>query len=113
MPDHKIELTDSGLLQAQEARARLHTLIGSNPSSPEWRVYFYVSPYDRTRSTLREIGRSFSNRRVIGIREEGNRILGIFLLVLGGRISRRRFLSCLKYVSLPCLFKNFLLYLYC
>ncbi|XP_010464036.1 PREDICTED: phosphoglycerate mutase-like protein AT74 [Camelina sativa] len=69
-PDHKIQLTESGLLQAQEAGARLHALISSNPSSPEWRVYFYVSPYDRTRSTLREIGRSFSRRRVIGVREE-------------------------------------------
>uniref|UniRef100_A0A1J3JR31 Phosphoglycerate mutase-like protein AT74 n=2 Tax=Noccaea caerulescens TaxID=107243 RepID=A0A1J3JR31_NOCCA len=69
-PDHKIQLTDSGLLQAQEAGARLHALISSNSSSPDWRVYFYVSPYDRTRSTLREIGRSFSRRRVIGVREE-------------------------------------------
>ena len=70
-PDPKIQLTESGLLQAQEAGARLHSLISSsNPSSPEWRVYFYVSPYDRTRSTLREIGRSFSRRRVIGVREE-------------------------------------------
>ncbi|KAF8107661.1 hypothetical protein N665_0118s0029 [Sinapis alba] len=70
-PDPKIQLTESGLLQAQEAGARLHALISSsNPSSPEWRVYFYVSPYDRTRSTLREIGRSFSRRRVIGVREE-------------------------------------------
>ncbi|KAJ4886155.1 Phosphoglycerate mutase-like protein AT74 [Raphanus sativus] len=69
-PDHKIQLTESGLLQAREAGARLRSLLSSNPSSPEWRVYFYVSPYDRTRSTLREIGRSFSRRRVIGVREE-------------------------------------------
>ncbi|KAH0944143.1 hypothetical protein HID58_003780 [Brassica napus] len=69
-PDHKIQLTESGLLQAQEAGARLRALLSSNPSSPEWRVCFYVSPYDRTRSTLREIGRSFSRRRVIGVREE-------------------------------------------
>ncbi|CAN8260383.1 unnamed protein product [Cochlearia groenlandica] len=70
-PDHKIQLTDSGLFQAREAGARLRALISSNPSSsPEWRVYFYVSPYDRTRSMLREIGRSFSRRRVIGVREE-------------------------------------------
>ncbi|KAF8018051.1 hypothetical protein BT93_H3069, partial [Corymbia citriodora subsp. variegata] len=34
------------------------------------RVYFYVSPYERTRSTLREIGRSFERSRVIGVREE-------------------------------------------
>lgn len=69
-PDHKIQLTESGLLQAREAGARLRSLLSSNPSSPEWRVCFYVSPYDRTRSTLREIGRSFSRRRVIGVREE-------------------------------------------
>ncbi|KAJ0244474.1 Phosphoglycerate mutase-like protein AT74 [Hirschfeldia incana] len=71
-PDHKIQLTESGLLQAREAGSRLRSLLSSssNPSSPEWRVYFYVSPYDRTRSTLREIGRSFSRRRVIGVREE-------------------------------------------
>lgn len=68
-PDNKIPLTPLGIAQARSVGARLHDLI-SRHSSPNWRVYFYVSPYERTRSTLREIGRSFSKRRIIGVREE-------------------------------------------
>lgn len=66
-PDHKIDLTANGIAQARMAGARMRAVMAS---SPNWRVYFYVSPYARTRSTLREIGRSFSKRRVIGVREE-------------------------------------------
>ncbi|KAG2695461.1 hypothetical protein I3760_07G013400 [Carya illinoinensis] len=69
IPDHQIPLTSVGLTQAHRAGANLRDLI-SGSSSSHWRVYFYVSPYARTRSTLREIGRSFSKRRVIGVREE-------------------------------------------
>ncbi|OWM62963.1 phosphoglycerate mutase-like protein AT74 [Punica granatum] len=67
-PDPKIPLTPHGISQAQQAGARLRALISSGPR--DWRVFFYVSPYERTRSTLREIGRAFSRRRVIGVREE-------------------------------------------
>lgn len=45
-------------------------MISDQGSEKNWKVYFYVSPYERTRSTLREIGRAFSRRRVIGVREE-------------------------------------------
>ncbi|OMO99080.1 Histidine phosphatase superfamily, clade-1 [Corchorus olitorius] len=69
-PDHKIPLTEQGLAQARLAGSRLRDLASSNGSSRDWRVYFYVSPYERTRSTLREIGKSFSRKRVIGVREE-------------------------------------------
>jgi broad specificity phosphatase PhoE len=69
IPDHKIPLTDVGLDQACRAGVQLRGLIDGS-SSPQWRAYFYVSPYDRTRSTLREVGRAFSKRRVIGVREE-------------------------------------------
>ncbi|XVE62952.1 hypothetical protein DITRI_Ditri06bG0160500 [Diplodiscus trichospermus] len=69
-PDHKISLTEQGLAQARQAGSHLRDLISSHASSPDWRVYFYVSPYERTRSTLREIGKSFSKKRVIGVREE-------------------------------------------
>ncbi|CAJ1960914.1 unnamed protein product [Sphenostylis stenocarpa] len=68
-PDHRIQLTHHGIAQARLAGARMRGLI-SGDDSPNWRVYFYVSPYTRTRSTLREIGRSFSKKRVIGVREE-------------------------------------------
>lgn len=67
-PDHKIPLTPDGIDQARSCGARLRSLLSG--SANNYRVYFYVSPYDRTRSTLREIGRSFSRKRIIGVREE-------------------------------------------
>ncbi|KAK4794112.1 hypothetical protein SAY86_012106 [Trapa natans] len=66
-PDSKIPLTPNGIIQAQEAGRRLRDLISD---ARDWRVFFYVSPYERTRSTLRQMGRAFSKRRVIGVREE-------------------------------------------
>ncbi|KAH1083598.1 hypothetical protein J1N35_023359 [Gossypium stocksii] len=69
-PDYKISLTEEGRAQARLAGSHLRDLVSSHGSCPDWRVYFYVSPYERTRSTLREIGKSFSKKRVIGVREE-------------------------------------------
>lgn len=70
-PDYKISLTQQGLDQARLAGASLRQVVSDTGSDPHnWRVYFYVSPYERTRSTLREIGRSFSKNRIIGVREE-------------------------------------------
>ncbi|KAK7337823.1 hypothetical protein VNO77_18410 [Canavalia gladiata] len=68
-PDHRIQLTPQGIAQARLAGTRMRHVIDGDGST-NWRVYFYVSPYVRTRSTLREIGRSFSKKRVIGVREE-------------------------------------------
>jgi len=70
IPDHSINLTAQGLAQARQAGVRLRRLIGGAGCSPDWRVQFYVSPYRRTRSTLREVGRCFSKKRMIGVREE-------------------------------------------
>ncbi|KAK7269291.1 hypothetical protein RIF29_22014 [Crotalaria pallida] len=69
-PDHSIQLTPQGIAQARHAGAQLRQLIGGGDCTANWRVYFYVSPYARTRSTLREVGRCFSKKRVIGAREE-------------------------------------------
>lgn len=69
-PDHKISLTEQGRAQARLAGSCLRDLISGHGSCPDWLVHFYVSPYERTRSTLREIGKSFSKKRVIGVREE-------------------------------------------
>ncbi|CAI9102321.1 OLC1v1000568C1 [Oldenlandia corymbosa var. corymbosa] len=69
-PDHKIPLTNIGIQQAQKAGFGIRQVVSDQGSSKNWRVYFYVSPYERTRSTLREIGRAFSRRRIIGVREE-------------------------------------------
>lgn len=69
-PDHSIQLTPQGISQARRAGNRLRRVMAADGCSPDWRVNFYVSPYARTRSTLREVGRSFSKKRVIGVREE-------------------------------------------
>ncbi|CAN6724719.1 unnamed protein product [Malus baccata var. baccata] len=71
-PDNKIPLTQEGLAQAQLAGAEIHRVVSdaAGADSPNWSVCFYVSPYERTRSTLSQIGRSFSRKRVIGVREE-------------------------------------------
>ncbi|XP_061349495.1 phosphoglycerate mutase-like protein AT74 [Gastrolobium bilobum] len=69
-PDHSIQLTSNGIAQARHAGVNLRRVMAAGECSPDWRVYFYVSPYARTRSTLREVGRSFSKKRIIGVREE-------------------------------------------
>ncbi|CAH9087153.1 unnamed protein product [Cuscuta europaea] len=70
IPDHKIPLTSQGFEQAELAGWRIRDVISDQESSRSWKIYFYVSPYERTRSTLREIGRAFPRKRVIGVREE-------------------------------------------
>ncbi|XP_047337252.1 phosphoglycerate mutase-like protein AT74H [Impatiens glandulifera] len=69
-PDHKIPLTQNGLNQARIAGRQILRVISDDGESNNWNVYFYVSPYDRARSTLREIGRAFKREQIIGVREE-------------------------------------------
>ncbi|CAA6654157.1 unnamed protein product [Spirodela intermedia] len=68
-PDYRIPLTPLGVQQARAAGMNIRDLL-SSASVGDWKVYFYVSPYERTRSTLRELGRAFPRRRVVGVREE-------------------------------------------
>ncbi|KAL8155379.1 phosphoglycerate mutase-like protein AT74 [Apium graveolens] len=69
-PDYKIKLTQHGLDQCKLAGEKIHDLLSDNGKKNNWKVFFYVSPYERTRSTLREIGRSFKRKEMIGVREE-------------------------------------------
>ncbi len=64
-PDWKICLSDKGKNQSFNAGKKLSDMIGE-----EGKVFFYVSPYVRTRQTLEEILKSFSKSQIIGIREE-------------------------------------------
>ncbi|ERN12439.1 hypothetical protein AMTRI_Chr01g137060 [Amborella trichopoda] len=69
-PDHQIPLTPQGLLHGRACGREIREMI-ERDSAGDWRVYFYVSPYERTRATLREIGKEIGERkRVIGVREE-------------------------------------------
>jgi broad specificity phosphatase PhoE len=53
LPDYEHSLTPKGRAQAREAGRKLAAMIGDES------VYFQVSPYRRTRETLKEILRSF------------------------------------------------------
>ncbi|CAI9102315.1 OLC1v1000561C1 [Oldenlandia corymbosa var. corymbosa] len=68
-PDHRISLSIDGIEQAREAGRKILDMVNSSGNN-NWNAYFYVSPYQRTKSTLREIGRAFPRNRVAGVREE-------------------------------------------
>ncbi|KAJ0753690.1 putative phosphoglycerate/bisphosphoglycerate mutase, active, histidine phosphatase superfamily [Helianthus annuus] len=69
-PDYKIPLTPQGIAQANQAGTQIRTVISSSGATPNWKVFFYVSPYERSRSSLMGIVRSFPKNTVIGVREE-------------------------------------------
>ncbi|KAJ4967837.1 hypothetical protein NE237_014538 [Protea cynaroides] len=66
----QIPLTKQGIEQARLSGEHIYRLVSDNDSSQNWKVYFYVSPHHRSRSTLREIGKAFPRNRIIGVREE-------------------------------------------
>ncbi|PHT75055.1 Phosphoglycerate mutase-like protein AT74 [Capsicum annuum] len=68
-PNHKIELTEKGIEQAKQTGIKIKKLLSENGDN-NWKVFFYVSPAERTRRTLREMGGSFPKRRVMGVKEE-------------------------------------------
>ncbi|XP_057812022.1 phosphoglycerate mutase-like protein AT74H [Salvia miltiorrhiza] len=67
-PSHSTPLSRRGAEQARRAGTRIRDLLDQSCSS--WKIYVYVSPYECTRSTLREMGRAFPASRLIGVREE-------------------------------------------
>ncbi|KAJ6844597.1 phosphoglycerate mutase-like protein AT74H [Iris pallida] len=69
-PDYRIPLTSRGAEQASDVGRHIRRVVSSGCERDNWKVYFYVSPYERTRSTLREIGRAIERERIIGVREE-------------------------------------------
>jgi broad specificity phosphatase PhoE len=71
--DSKIQLTEAGITQAKKCGDEIRALIQKDSSgreNPDWRVYFYVSPYQRTLGTLKGIGRAFAKQHILGVREE-------------------------------------------
>ena len=70
IPDHNIKSAAQGMAQALHAGEHLYRVIGSDDCSLDWRVRFYVSPYNRTWSSLRKLRRCFLKKRIIGVRKE-------------------------------------------
>jgi broad specificity phosphatase PhoE len=66
--DWRIPLTKKGQLQAEESGKLIRDLIGE-PANGE-KLFFYVSPYMRTRQTLKRILKHLTHDQVIGVREE-------------------------------------------
>lgn len=67
-PCHSTPLNPRGAEQAKQAGSLIRDLLDSN--CPSWKIYVYVSPYECTRSTLREMGCALPRSRLIGVREE-------------------------------------------
>lgn len=67
--DPKIALTEKGKAEAEECGKRIRELIEKD-NAPNWKVYFYVSPYRRTLDTLKCLGKAFERSRIAGMREE-------------------------------------------
>ncbi|KAL5551812.1 hypothetical protein UlMin_001988 [Ulmus minor] len=67
--DPKIDLTEKGKAEAEECGVKIREMIEKD-GVVDWKVYFYVSPYKRTRETLRCLGRAFERSRIAGMREE-------------------------------------------
>ncbi|MFS7955994.1 putative histidine phosphatase superfamily, clade-1 [Helianthus anomalus] len=66
-----IALTQQGISHARLTGTQIHQVVSGSDSLPDtWKVYFYVSPYTRTRSSLQEIVRSFPRKCVIRVREK-------------------------------------------
>ncbi|KAI3898991.1 hypothetical protein MKW92_019564 [Papaver armeniacum] len=63
-PANLVPLTEVG-----QDQARIADTDGDD-NEKNWKVYFYVSPFLRTRQTLRQLGRAFEKKRIIGVRQE-------------------------------------------
>jgi len=64
-PDWRVPLTERGVKQSFEAGKKLRDIIGE-----DGKVFFYYSPYVRTRQTLKELQHHISEDRIISVREE-------------------------------------------
>jgi broad specificity phosphatase PhoE len=64
-PDWRVPLTEKGKMQSNEAGKELSKIIGK-----DGKVFFYYSPYRRTRETLEELKQHISKEQIISIREE-------------------------------------------
>ncbi|KAJ7563494.1 hypothetical protein O6H91_03G112800 [Diphasiastrum complanatum] len=68
--DSKICLTEAGIGQAEACGVKIRKMIEETAENDDWKVYFYVSPYQRTLTTLKAIGRAFEKHQILGVREE-------------------------------------------
>eukprot|EP00979_Chaetoceros_neogracilis_P005106 scaffold883_cov225-Chaetoceros_neogracile.AAC.7 len=64
-PDWRVPLTKKGIKQSFEAGEKLRDIIGE-----DGKVFFYYSPYMRTKQTMKELEHHISEDKIISVREE-------------------------------------------
>ena len=67
-PQHSVNDARHG--QTLRAGEHLCHVMGNDECSPDWQVQFYVSPYARTRSMLRELRQYFLRKKIVDVRKE-------------------------------------------
>ncbi|XP_012830044.1 PREDICTED: phosphoglycerate mutase-like protein AT74 [Erythranthe guttata] len=69
VPNYKIKLSKKGIHQAQQIGSKIKEIVSENKGS---KMFFYVSPSNRTRETTEHMIEStnFPRERVVGVREE-------------------------------------------
>ena len=72
-PDWQIRLTEKGRMQAEQTGKTLREMLEQDKREEpekEPRVFFYISPYRRSKETAAGIARSLDPEMIIGVREE-------------------------------------------
>ncbi|KAG8390781.1 hypothetical protein BUALT_Bualt01G0119100 [Buddleja alternifolia] len=68
IPNYKIKLSEKGSHQAKETGLKIRDIVSDENTN--CKVFFYVSPSNRTRETMEGIRETFSKEKVIGVGEE-------------------------------------------
>lgn len=69
LPDNQVPLTPEGHRQAQFAGDKIKAIVEAG-GDPDYKVFFFISPYKRSQQTFNEISAAFSPRHMKGVRQE-------------------------------------------
>ena len=67
-PDSQVRLTATGHNQAETTGRRLRDMM--DETGEDYKLFFYLSPYRRSKETAIGIAKAFDGRRILGVREE-------------------------------------------
>lgn len=68
VPDPLIPLTERGYEQAKTAGATMKTILEEDGDA--YKLFFYISPYKRSKQTAATIAKQFDREKILGVREE-------------------------------------------
>ncbi|GLC44437.1 hypothetical protein PLESTB_000469800 [Pleodorina starrii] len=71
IPDSQVPLTSRGHMQAREAGRRIKDMMEADPErAPDYKLFFYISPYKRSLQTYEGISSQFPSHHLLGVQEE-------------------------------------------